>query len=30
VAAFGVLWFGIFPGGLYNLAVNAVKVFPGL
>jgi NADH-quinone oxidoreductase subunit N len=30
VAAFGVLWFGIFPGFLYNLAINSVKIFPGL
>ncbi len=30
VAAFGVLWFGIFPGFLYDLAVNSVKIFPGL
>jgi NADH-quinone oxidoreductase subunit N len=30
VTAFGVLWFGIFPGFLYNLAVNSVKIFPGL
>jgi hypothetical protein len=25
-----VLAMGIFPGGLYNLALNAVKIFPGL
>jgi NADH-quinone oxidoreductase subunit N len=30
ITAFGVLWFGIFPGFLYNLAVNSVKIFPGL
>jgi hypothetical protein len=30
VTAFGVLWFGSFPGGLYNPAMNAVKIFPGL
>ena len=30
VTAFGVLWFGIFPGFLYDLAVNATKIFPGL
>jgi NADH-quinone oxidoreductase subunit N len=28
--AAGVLLIGIFPGSLYNLAVNAVKIFPGL
>jgi NADH-quinone oxidoreductase subunit N len=28
--ALGVLWIGIFPGFLYNLAVNSVKIFPGL
>jgi NADH-quinone oxidoreductase subunit N len=28
--ALGVLLIGIFPGSLYNLAVNAVKIFPGL
>jgi hypothetical protein len=26
----GILWIGIFPGFLYNLAVNSVKIFPGL
>jgi len=30
VTAFVVLWFGIFPGGPYNLAMNSVKIFPGL
>ncbi len=30
VTAFGVLWIGIFPGFLYNLALNAVKIFPGM
>jgi NADH-quinone oxidoreductase subunit N len=30
VTAVGVLLIGIFPGGLYNLAMNAVKIFPGL
>jgi len=30
VTALGVLWIGIFPGYLYNLAVNSVKIFPGL
>jgi NADH-quinone oxidoreductase subunit N len=30
VTAAGVLLIGIFPGGLYNLAMNAVKIFPGL
>jgi len=30
ITAFGVLWFGIFPGFLYDLAVNATKIFPGL
>jgi NADH-quinone oxidoreductase subunit N len=30
VTAAGVLLIGIFPGGLYNLAVNAVKIFPGM
>ncbi len=30
VTAVGVLLIGIFPGGLYNLAVNAVKIFPGM
>jgi len=28
--AAGVLLIGIFPGSLYDLAVNAVKIFPGL
>jgi hypothetical protein len=28
--AVGVLLIGIFPGFLYNLAVNSVKIFPGL
>jgi NADH-quinone oxidoreductase subunit N len=28
--AFGVLLIGIFPGSIYDLAVNAVKIFPGL
>jgi NADH-quinone oxidoreductase subunit N len=28
--AVGVLWIGVFPGFLYNLAVNSVKIFPGL
>jgi NADH-quinone oxidoreductase subunit N len=30
VTALGVLLIGIFPGSLCNLAVNAVKIFPGL
>jgi NADH-quinone oxidoreductase subunit N len=30
VTAAGVLLIGIFPGGLYNLAVTAVKIFPGM
>jgi len=30
LTAIGVLWIGIFPGFLYNLAVNSVKIFPGL
>ncbi|MGA9756145.1 MAG: NADH-quinone oxidoreductase subunit N [Desulfobaccales bacterium] len=30
VTAAGVLAIGIFPGCLYNLAMNAVKIFPGL
>jgi len=30
LTALGVLWIGIFPGFLYNLAVNSVKIFPGL
>jgi NADH-quinone oxidoreductase subunit N len=30
VTAAGVLLIGIFPGCLYNLAMNAVKIFPGL
>lgn len=30
ITAGGVLLIGIFPGGLYNLAVSAVKIFPGL
>jgi len=30
VTAFGVLWSSVFPGGLYNLAMKAVKIFPGL
>jgi NADH-quinone oxidoreductase subunit N len=28
--AVGVMLIGIFPGCLYDLAVNAVKIFPGL
>jgi len=28
--AVGVLWAGVFPGFLYNLAVNSVKIFPGM
>jgi len=30
VTALGVMFIGIFPGFFYNLAVNSVKVFPGL
>jgi hypothetical protein len=30
LTAAGVLAIGIFPGGLYNLAMTAVKIFPGL
>ena len=30
LTAAGVLAIGIFPGCLYNLAMNAVKIFPGL
>ena len=30
VTAAGVLLIGIFPGAIYNLAMNAVKIFPGL
>jgi NADH-quinone oxidoreductase subunit N len=30
ITAAGVLFIGIFPGGLYNLALNAVKIFPGM
>jgi len=30
VTAAGVLLIGIFPGFLYNLAVNSIKIFPGL
>ncbi len=30
LTALAVLWIGIFPGFLYNLAVNSVKIFPGL
>jgi hypothetical protein len=30
ITAAGVLLIGIFPGGLYNLAVTAVKIFPGM
>ena len=30
VTAAGVLLIGIFPGSLYDLAMNAVKIFPGL
>ena len=30
LTAVGVLAIGIFPGFLYNLAVNSVKIFPGL
>ena len=30
LTAAGVLAIGIFPGSLYNLAMNAVKIFPGL
>jgi hypothetical protein len=28
--AVGVMLIGIFPGALYDLAMNAVKIFPGL
>jgi hypothetical protein len=28
--AVGVLLIGIFPGCLYDMAMNAVKIFPGL
>jgi hypothetical protein len=30
VTAFGVLFIGIFPGFIYNLAMTTVKIFPGL
>jgi NADH-quinone oxidoreductase subunit N len=30
ITALGVLLIGIFPGFIYNLAVNSVKVFPAL
>ncbi len=30
VTAIGVMLIGIFPGRLYDLAMNAVKIFPGL
>ena len=30
VTAVGVMLIGIFPGCLYDLAMNAVKIFPGL
>jgi NADH-quinone oxidoreductase subunit N len=30
ITAAGVLLIGIFPGALYNLAVTAVKIFPGM
>jgi NADH-quinone oxidoreductase subunit N len=30
LTAAGVLFIGIFPGFLYDLAVNSVKIFPGL
>ena len=30
VTAAGVMLIGIFPGSLYELAMNAVKIFPGL
>jgi NADH-quinone oxidoreductase subunit N len=30
LTAAGVLGIGIFPGSLYNLAMSAVKIFPGL
>jgi NADH-quinone oxidoreductase subunit N len=30
VTAVGTLAIGIFPGFLYNLAINSVKIFPGL
>jgi NADH-quinone oxidoreductase subunit N len=30
LTAVGVLLIGIFPGFLYNLAMNSVKIFPGL
>jgi NADH-quinone oxidoreductase subunit N len=30
LTAFGVLFIGIFPGFLYNLAMASVKIFPGL
>jgi NADH-quinone oxidoreductase subunit N len=28
--AVGVMLIGVFPGSLYDLAMNAVKIFPGL
>ena len=30
VTAAGVLFIGIFPGFLYNLAMSSVKIFPGM
>jgi hypothetical protein len=30
LTAAGVLLIGIFPGFLYTLALNSVKIFPGL
>jgi NADH-quinone oxidoreductase subunit N len=30
ITAVGVLLIGVFPGFIYNLAMNSVKVFPGL
>jgi NADH-quinone oxidoreductase subunit N len=30
LTAAGVLFIGIFPGFIYNLAMNSVKIFPGL
>jgi NADH-quinone oxidoreductase subunit N len=30
LTALGVMLIGVFPGFIYNLAVNSAKVFPGL
>jgi len=30
ITAAGVLYLGIFPGGIYNLAMNSMKIFASL